>query len=65
MVKVGSTVYCIYSGDVNNSNNINFADVSLVYNDATTFTTGYVKTDVTGDGVVNLADINRGLLIFS
>lgn len=47
----------IYSGDVNQEGNVDLSDVVLVYNDAGSFVTGYVKTDVNGDNVTDLSDL--------
>lgn len=56
LVKVG-TKYCFYGGDVNQSGNVNLADMSNVYNAAATFTSGYKINDITGDNAVNLTDL--------
>ena len=44
-------------GDFDQSGSVNLTDIVAVHNAATLFTTGYVKTDVTGNNVVNLNDI--------
>jgi|GEM_PF-2977229 len=56
MVQKGSK-WCIISGDVNQDNIIDAADISLVDGDATNSLTGYVSTDVTGDKIVDGSDI--------
>ncbi len=49
--------YAIYSGDVNQDNQINLTDITAVYNSALNFTNGYVITDITGDNSTDLTDI--------
>jgi hypothetical protein len=49
--------YGNFGGDIDRNNFVDGLDVLLVSNDANTFLTGYVQTDVTGDNVVNLDDI--------
>lgn len=52
-----SPVYCIFSGDVNQSGNVDISDLGLIENDALFLTSGYVITDLTGDYFVDLADL--------
>ncbi|MBS1518735.1 MAG: S8 family serine peptidase [Bacteroidetes bacterium] len=49
--------FTIYSGDVNQDNIIDITDLSLIDNDAYSFTLGYVPSDVNGDGLVDIADL--------
>ena len=49
-------LYAVYSGDVNQDGAIDLTDVLLIYNDANSFTTGYVVTDLTGNDAVDLTD---------
>lgn len=49
--------YGIYSGDVNQDGYIDLTDLTLVFNDASSFLTGYVVTDVNGDNIVDLTDL--------
>jgi hypothetical protein len=49
--------YCDYSGDVNQSGEINLTDVVETYNQSADFATGYIPTDVTGNDFVDLDDI--------
>lgn len=56
-MKLKVTRYCIFSGDVNQSGSIDLTDITLVYNDANNFVTGYVFTDVTGDKITDLSDL--------
>jgi hypothetical protein len=48
--------YAIYSGDVDQEGTIDAADVSMIDNAALLFTSGYVKTDLTGDNFVDATD---------
>ena len=50
-------VYAFYSGDVNQDGAIDLTDVIRIYNDANSFLTGYVVTDLTGDNAVDLTDV--------
>ncbi|MBK8552109.1 MAG: exo-alpha-sialidase [Ignavibacteria bacterium] len=49
--------YGMFSGDIEQNGFIDLNDVTFVYNDASAFVTGYVKTDVTGDNVTDLNDV--------
>ncbi|MBK8553930.1 MAG: hypothetical protein IPL53_23960 [Ignavibacteria bacterium] len=49
--------YGIYSGDVNHDGNIDLTDVTLVFNSASSFFSGYLNTDLTGDNNVDLTDL--------
>ncbi|MBK6505797.1 MAG: hypothetical protein IPG02_09040 [Ignavibacteria bacterium] len=46
----------MYSGDVDQEGTIDAADVSMIDNAALLFTSGYVKTDLTGDNFVDATD---------
>ena len=48
--------FAIYSGDVNQDEVIDATDMSLIDNDAISFTTGYVVTDLNGDDFVDASD---------
>ncbi|MBK8552920.1 MAG: hypothetical protein IPL53_18415 [Ignavibacteria bacterium] len=50
-------LYGIYSGDVNQDGGIDLTDVTLIYNSANNFVTGYVAADVTCNNSVDLTDI--------
>lgn len=54
-IKKGS-IYCIYNGDSDHDGIIDATDVSLIDNDATNGTSGYVSTDLTGDNYVDADD---------
>ena len=49
--------YGIYSGDVNQDDNIDLTDVITISNDASVFSAGYIATDVNGDLITDLTDI--------
>lgn len=50
--------YCMYSGDVENSGNVDVTDVILVHNDASIFAAGLrLPTDLTGDNIVDVSDL--------
>ncbi len=51
------TKYCLYSGDVTQDGFIDLTDVLLINNNATSFLTGYVVTDVNGNMIVDLTDV--------
>lgn len=55
-------LFAIYSGDIDQNGFIDLTDVVLVFNDVSNFTTGYNKTDVTGD---NISDLNDVILTFN
>ncbi len=47
----------IYSGEVNKDGIIDLTDVIKINNDANTFSSGYVISDLTGDFIVDLNDV--------
>lgn len=49
--------YAVYSGDVDQSDNIDVTDLGLIDNDVAGFVSGYVVTDVNGDGFVDVNDL--------
>jgi len=51
------TIFAFYSGDFNQDGFVNLTDVIGVYNDASSFTNGYVNSDMNGDNVSDLTDI--------
>ena len=57
MVLKGSR-YCIFSGDINQDGVVDGADLALIDNDVTNFTTGYASTDVNGDQVIDGSDLS-------
>jgi len=63
-------VWALYSGDQNQDGVINPLDLSAVASEASIFTFGYIKTDLTGDGAIDgfdlgLADNNSSSAIVS
>ncbi|MCB0727806.1 MAG: S8 family serine peptidase [Ignavibacteriae bacterium] len=49
--------WTVYNGDVIENGIIELSDVLAVYNDASSFVTGYVDTDLNGDDLIDLIDI--------
>lgn len=49
--------WCLYSGDVIADGVIELTDLVQINNDAANFASGYIVTDLTGDGFVSLEDI--------
>lgn len=49
--------WCLFSGDINQNGNIDLSDIIDIYNDASGFTAGYFRTDLTGDNITDLTDI--------
>jgi hypothetical protein len=47
----------IYNGDINQDENIDLLDFSIVETDINNFQSGYFATDINGDGNVDLLDI--------
>ncbi|HMS33792.1 MAG TPA: agmatine deiminase family protein [Ignavibacteria bacterium] len=56
LIQKGSK-FCLYSGDINNDDNIDLEDMLTIYNDAGNFISGNVITDLTGDDLVDLNDL--------
>ena len=56
-VDTAPSEYAVYGGDVNQDGSTDLTDVTLIYNGANSFLTGYVVTDVTGDNAVDLTDV--------
>lgn len=58
-----------YSGDVNRDGTVDVTDIIIIDNDQSLGVTGYVLTDLTGDGLVdnddaNIASDNNALLLY-
>ncbi len=51
------TKFCIYSGDENQDGNVDVTDIIDIYNAGNVFTSGYVRTDLTGDYFVDISDL--------
>ncbi|MBI2418365.1 MAG: hypothetical protein HYV28_10785 [Ignavibacteriales bacterium] len=52
-----NTHWCLYAGDVNQDQFVDFTDLTLVDNDSYNFTGGYVATDINGDAFVDFTDL--------
>ena len=57
MKDLGSGVFGMYAGDVNQDGIVDSGDMVVVDNDAANFVAGYVANDVNGDGTINAADL--------
>lgn len=55
MIQAG-TVWCIYSGDVNQDGTIDISDNQIIDNDSYNFISGYVNSDLNADGIVDISD---------
>ncbi|HNF71495.1 MAG TPA: dockerin type I domain-containing protein, partial [Chitinophagaceae bacterium] len=55
---VSPGVFALYSGDVNQDQNIDLLDWPMVDNDVSNFEFGYFTTDLNGDGNVDLLDLS-------
>ena len=69
MATVGTGVYALYSGDVNQDGSIDLLDLIGAETDASQLAFGYNATDCTGDGSSDLLDIiqienNAQLILF-
>jgi len=56
-INVPNNLWGMFGGDIDKNGFVDLSDITLVYNDASAFVTGYVKTDVTGDNITDLNDI--------
>jgi len=56
-VLVGPGVFALYSGDINQDENIDLIDLANLENDVSNFEFGYFATDINGDGNVDLLDV--------
>jgi hypothetical protein len=56
LTQVEPGVFAIYSGDVNQDENIDLLDLGIVEADIVNFNFGYLTTDINGDGNVDLLD---------
>jgi hypothetical protein len=54
--EVESGVWALYSGDINQDENIDLLDLGIIENDINNFIFGYFATDINGDGNVDLLD---------
>jgi hypothetical protein len=56
MVEVSTGVWAFFSGDINQDENIDILDLTILYNDISTFTSGYFPSDINGDGNTDIND---------
>jgi len=49
--------YAVYNGDVDQDGAVNLVDLVEINNDAGSFTSGYIPTDVNGDNLTELSDL--------
>lgn len=56
LVSVENGVWAMYSGDVNQDENIDLIDLGIVEQDISNFLFGYLASDINGDGNVDLLD---------
>ncbi|MBL8006793.1 MAG: SBBP repeat-containing protein [Ignavibacteria bacterium] len=57
-IDVSPLRFAIYSGDVNQDGAIDAADLSEIENDAANSSSGYIRTDLTGDDFVDANDLS-------
>ncbi len=56
-LKQKGSKFCVYSGDVIKDGVMNLSDVLLIYNQASSFASGYNLGDLNGNNIVNLTDM--------
>lgn len=54
--------FAIYSGDIDHNGFVDLNDITMAFNDASSFLAGYNITDVTGDNLTDLSDV---LIVFN
>jgi hypothetical protein len=69
-VNVGGNVWALYSGELNEDENIDLLDLGILETDVANFAFGYFATDLNGDGNVDLLDaaaieLNTASFVFS
>lgn len=52
-----SNKYCIYSGDTNQDGAVDVTDLIGIFNAGSSFSAGYIETDLTGDRLADLTDL--------
>jgi hypothetical protein len=57
MILKGSK-WCVFGGDVNQDDIVDFTDMSMIDNDAYNYLSGYLVTDATGDNFVDFSDLS-------
>jgi hypothetical protein len=55
-VEIENGIFAFYSGDLNQDENIDLLDLSILDTDINNFEFGYFATDINGDGNVDLLD---------
>lgn len=50
--------FAIYGGDIDRDGAVDISDLSLIENDASNFTEGYMLTDINGDEFIDLSDLS-------
>lgn len=55
-VNIAPGIFAIYSGDINQDENIDIADLSMQEIDIINFASGYLASDLTGEGNVDILD---------
>ncbi len=58
MKQVGTNMYAIYGGDVNQDGGVDLIDLTNTENDASQFAFGYNSSDINGDGSSDLLDLS-------
>lgn len=56
-VDTSPQVFAMYSGDVNSDGVVDISDLLQIDNEAASFGTGYINTDLTGDLLADLSDL--------
>ncbi len=56
LIEVEPGIWAIYSGDINQDENLDLIDLSILEADINNFTFGYNASDINGDGNVDLLD---------
>lgn len=56
-LKLKNGKYCIYSGDCDRDDAIDVSDLSMIYNDAISISTGFLQTDLNGDYAADVSDL--------
>lgn len=56
MVQIGD-LWCIFGSDINRDGLVDLTDITLIFNDASEFLSGYRQTDVDGDRNIDLSDL--------
>ncbi|MHC1776856.1 MAG: FISUMP domain-containing protein [Lentimicrobium sp.] len=56
-LKLKNNKYCNYGGDVNQDDAVDTGDMTLVDNESSNYTTGYIAEDINGDGTIDIGDM--------